>query len=281
MTNDNNDALEMIYDVRWSKHGNGACVVSTSLQDGTILKRWVEPLEKQIELGSVGFFRGDNPDDGYVFEKQKCYWKTNYDLAVVRSVTSTGMQSKEDWCEYNIYSPKGGWRTLCSKICDYVTVGNAVLLGCGDKFIANLRTKENCYDLQHGRNLRQYGIAPMYNNINDNNIAGYKTLVDGKSVMPAVIYGYLIGNRFGKTAVFIPQYSEKVITIDILCMPGQPVLQPSDIVLLEKNADNNSFRLMDNLTQSLLNRKLNEQFKLEQHPTAMARRMQGCCRGNK
>lgn len=271
---DTNKALEMIVDVRpvldhigaW----RGAWVVSAYVeQNGRINKRWVEPLrDGQIKCGSLCIFNGDE------FQQQQDYYDAKYDIAKVMSVYKNsffGDETYDSW-HYNVYSAKAGFNQFYPGdfYYDVAKTDNVVLLDENGKYLVNLTTQENIYDLLHGHNIRKYNLNPIHDDkgkILKYNTAKYPYEYAG---IPAVVLGKGVCRTPG-SFVFIPQYPD--ITRISIIDDGiwYPIPRPSDIVLLEPTKKENEFMLKKNLSMEYQNREMDKKFGLVEHQAQMRR----------
>ena len=263
--------LEMIVDVRPVVDHSGAWVVSACVeQNGKINKRWIEPLiDGQIKCGSLGVFNGDK------FDQQQDYYDAKYDIATVQSVykhSFFGDESYDSW-HYNIYSPKAGFYQFYPGdfYYDVARADNRVLLNENGKFLVNLTTMENIYDLCNGHNLRKYNLISIHDDkgkiVKYNNTAKYPYEYAG---IPAVILGKGVCRTpgFFVNSQLLPDVSRIYIKDDGI---WQPIPRPSDIVLLEATNKEDTFVLKKNLTLDSQNHEMNKKFGLAEHQNKIRR----------
>lgn len=262
--------LEMIVDVRPVREHKGAWVVSTCVEaNGVIIKRYIESYE-YIKCGALGVF------NGYEFQEHQNYYDAKYDIAKVQSVHKNsffGGSAYDKWI-YNVYSPKGGFSQFYPSnfYYDVARADNIVLLDNNGRYIANLTTEENAYDLYFGRNLYKYGLLK--------NSKGYRTISEEKSVMPAVVCGAGVCNTRG-VFIYIPERSRTVQAKIVNDGVWYPVPRPSDVVLLQPTTHDDTFSLNTNLSLNLQNRETDKKFGLEEYRANIRRMLKETQHGNR
>lgn len=272
---ENNKNLYMVVNIdrtkkRNKQYPNWAWVSFANLQGRTLTKRWTDlSKNKQIKYGAIGMF-----DENKEFRGTQDYFdlENRYFVGQVVSVEKSLFLNRPVY-KYHVGLANGDFdRSLVESSEQLATVGNWLLLHY-DKYMMNLTTMENCWNLLNHYNVGKYGLRPSYSGLLADKycpLAAKKEYKNSKSelVMPAVVTNYYGDNSF---RAFVPSYIKNYYRdIDIV---SSGVLRPlprlSDIVLLDPTEEDGKFALMDNLTMSVELQDMQKKFGLPKHQAEM------------
>ncbi len=270
---DNDDKnLFMVVNIEKSKrHPNYAWVSFANLQGDYFSKRWTDLLKnKQIKYGTIGAF-----DENHEFCGIQDYFDlgNRYSVGQVMSVEHCKFHSAPVY-KYHMGLANGDFDTSFVESAEQLaTVGDRLLVRY-EKYIMNLTTMENSWNLLNHYNISKYGLWPSYCGFSakkhcptaDNK--EYKNH-KGEVVMPAVVSRYYGDDLF---CVFkpVPRPENCWHYVHILIREKwYPFPRPSDVVLLEQTEEKDKFVLVDNLTMSAQLRDMQNKFGLPQHQAAM------------
>lgn len=250
------------------RHPNYAWVSFANLQGDYFSKRWTDlSKNKQIKYGTIGAF-----DENREFCGAQDYFDlgNRYSVGQVMSVEHCKFRSAPAY-KYHMGLANGDFETsFVESSAQLATVGNRLLVHY-EKYIMNLTTMENCWNLSNHYNIRKYGLRPSYCGLSARKYlpaAGEYKNYKGEVVMPAVVNRYYGDDLF---RVFKPSFWPDKRWHDIhILIKGKllPLPRPSDIVLLQIE-EKDKFVLKDNLTMSAQLRDMQNKFGLPQHQAAM------------
>ncbi len=250
------------------RHPNYAWVSFANLQGDYFSKRWTDlSKNKQIKYGTIGAF-----DENREFCGAQDYFDlgNRYSVGQVMSVEHCKVRSAPAY-KYHMGLANGDFETsFVESSAQLATVGNRLLVHY-EKYIMNLTTMENCWNLSNHYNIRKYGLRPSYCGLSARKYlpaAGEYKNYKGEVVMPAVV-GRYYGDDLFRVFKPYPRSENCWHNIHIL-IKGKwfPLPRPSDIVLLQIE-EKDKFVLKDNLTMSAQLRDMQNKFGLPQHQAAM------------
>ena len=271
MENDDKN-LFMVVNIEKSKwHPNYAWVSFANLQGDLFSKHWTDlSKNEQIKYGTIGAF-----DKNREFCGTQDYFdlENRYSVGQVMSVEHCKVHSAPAY-KYHMGLANGDFETsFVESSAQLATVGNRLLIRY-EKYIMNLTTMENSWNLLNHYNIRKYGLWPSYCGLSakkycptaDNKeYKNYK----GETVMPAVVSKHYGDDSF---CVFkpVPRPENCWHVVHILIRGNwYPLPRPSDVVLLEQTEEKDKFVLKDNLTMAAQLRDMQNKFGLPQHQAAM------------
>lgn len=266
---DNKDEnLFMVVGIEKNKRcPNYAWVSFANLQHGNFTKRWTDLSKNaQIKYGTIGAF-----DENREFHSTQDYFDlgNRYSVGQVISVEQ-GKFHLSPVYKYHMGLANGEFETSFVESSEQrATIGNRLLVYY-EKYIMNLTTMENCWDLLNHYNVGKYGLRPSYCGLLANKYcptAVYKEYKNrkGELVMPVVVSQYYGDDLF---CVFEPENRWRNIRI-VISGKWQPLPRPSDMVLLAQTEDKDKFVLVDNLTMSAQLRNMQNKFGLPKHQAEM------------
>lgn len=272
---DNDKILYMVVDIDKSKrYPNYVWVSFADLQGNYFSKRWVDLSKNEhLKYGKIGEF-----DENREFRGTQDYFdlKQRYSVGRVESVEQATF-FKCPVYKYHVLLADGDFDTTFIESSDqFATVGNWLLLHY-EKYIMNITTMENVWNLFNHYNVKKYGLRPSYRGSVANKYCPtaadkeYKNY-QGKVVTPAVVSRHYGDNQF---CVFAPQKRWCDIQI-VISGKFLPLPRPSDVVLLDKTEEKDKFVLVDNLTMAVEARDMQNKFGLPSHQANMRDCYQNC-----
>ena len=267
---DDNNQMYMVVSIEKNRcNPKYAWVSFVELQGKIFTKRWTYVFNNEnIKYGTIGTF-----DKNRQFNGVQDYFDINqrYSVAQVMSVEQREFHFSPVY-KYQVGLAEGDFDTSFEeRPGQLATIGNKLLLHY-EKFIMNLTTMENCWNLLNHYNVGKYDLHPSYCGLLANKHCPLSAVKDyknrkGEIVMPVVVSEYYGDNVF---RVFNPQtirWRDMHIVNEGIIMP---LPRPSDIVLLKPTDKDDVFALRNNLTMSAQLRDMQKKFGLDAHRAEIA-----------